>query len=96
MTAFVVFLRERTTDPVELKLYGETVVKSRENHALTSMTPRGGEFEVLEGGPAEGMVILQFPTAPEARAWYTSAAYKEASLHRLKGCVSRVFIVEGA
>ena len=50
---------------------------------------------MLEGPDAEGVVILQFPSAAEARAWYDSPAYQAALEHRLKGAAYRVMIVEG-
>jgi uncharacterized protein (DUF1330 family) len=54
-----------------------------------------GEQEVLEGKPAEGVVIVEFPTFAEAKAWYDSPAYREAREHRFKGADYRAIIVEG-
>ncbi|GGX77170.1 DUF1330 domain-containing protein [Massilia dura] len=54
-----------------------------------------GPVETLEGPQVDGAVILQFPTAADARAAYDSPLYQEALQHRLKGAEYRVFIVEG-
>lgn len=94
MTAFIVFTREHTNDPAELKIYGEQASAAAEGHALTPLALYG-KHDVLEGPPIEGAVILSFPTAAQARAWYDSPAYQAARQHRLKGAQYRVFIVEG-
>ena len=52
-------------------------------------------MESLEGAPVEGVVILEFPTFAEARAWYDSDAYKAARKHRFLGADYRALIVEG-
>jgi uncharacterized protein (DUF1330 family) len=44
---------------------------------------------------AEGMAILEFPTFEEAKAWYLSPAYQEASKHRFQGGDYRFILVEG-
>jgi uncharacterized protein (DUF1330 family) len=94
MTVFMVFEREKTTNPNELALYGQKVGAARGNHAMTALA-YNGTLDVLEGGPIEGVVILSFPTAEEARAWYDSPAYQTALAHRKAGSDHRVFIVEG-
>ncbi len=43
-----------------------------------------GKFEVLEGAEVQGVVILEFPTVAEAKAYYESPAYREAREHRFK------------
>jgi hypothetical protein len=42
-------------------------------------------FEVVESAGAEGVAILEFPALAEAKAWYASPAYQEASQHRCDG-----------
>jgi uncharacterized protein (DUF1330 family) len=94
MTAYVVILRERTTDPDELERYREKAPLAREGHAVTPVAFYG-EYEVLEGAPFEGAAILSFPSMDEARAWYASPAYQAARVHRQRGSDSRMFIVAG-
>jgi uncharacterized protein (DUF1330 family) len=92
--AFVILIRERMIDPAEFATYGQKARAARAGHAVT---PRAayGRHEVLEGAPAEGAVILEFPSFAEAQAWYGSPAYQDALRHRLKGAEYRVMIVEG-
>ena len=94
MTAYIVFTREQTVDPAELATYGEMVPAARAGHNFSALV-RYGDFEVLEGDPIEGAVILAFPTFAEAKAWYGSPAYQAAAQHRFAGARYRAFIVEG-
>jgi uncharacterized protein (DUF1330 family) len=94
MSAYVIFMREKTKDPAELDLYRQKVVAAREGHNLKALA-RYSKVESLEGAPVEGVVILEFPTFEEARAWYDSDAYKAARKHRFLGADYRALIVEG-
>ena len=94
MAAYVVMIRDRMIDPAEFAAYGAKAREARGDHKITPLAFYG-KHEVLEGPDAEGVVILQFPSAAEARAWYDSPAYQAALEHRLKGAAYRVMIVEG-
>lgn len=54
-----------------------------------------GKIESLEGTPPEGMVMLQFADAAEARAWYESPGYQDALPHRIRSGKWRAVIVDG-
>lgn len=54
-----------------------------------------GRLAVLEGLAMEGIVIVEFPTLEEAKAWYESPAYREAREHRFRGADYRAVLVEG-
>jgi uncharacterized protein (DUF1330 family) len=41
------------------------------------------------------VVILEFPTFEEAKAWYDSPAYRKVREHRYKGADYRAVIVQG-
>jgi uncharacterized protein (DUF1330 family) len=75
MEAYVVFIRERTHNPAELKIYAEKAPAAMEGHAVTPLTVYGGR-EVIEGPEVEGAAILQFPPFDQAKAWYDSADYR--------------------
>ena len=45
-------------------------------HVITTRAYYGRQ-EVLEGAAVEGVVILEFPTFDEAKAWYDSPAYRK-------------------
>lgn len=94
MAAYAVFIRDRMKDPEEFAIYGKKAAAARGDHKITPLAFYG-DLEVLEGDPAEGVVIIQFPTMEEAKAWYDSPAYQEAKAHRLKGADYRVILVQG-
>jgi uncharacterized protein (DUF1330 family) len=94
MSAYVVLVRERTHDPAELQSYAQMAPAARAGRDLTALAFYG-DFEVLEGAPIEGAVLLRFPSMQAAREWYTSPAYQAALPHRLKGADYRVFLLEG-
>lgn len=94
MPAYVIFTRESTIDQAELDAYGALVAAARIGHEITPRV-RYGAFEMLEGDPIEGCVVLEFPTMEAARAWYRSPAYQAAAQHRFAGARYRAFIVDG-
>ncbi|HTJ64277.1 MAG TPA: DUF1330 domain-containing protein [Alphaproteobacteria bacterium] len=94
MTTYIVFTREKTIDPAELKTYGEMAGAASAGHNLTPLVIYGKQ-EVLEGPEIEGVVVLAFANAQEAKAWYNSDAYKAAREHRFKGAQYRAVMVEG-
>ncbi|MEW5506821.1 DUF1330 domain-containing protein [Pseudomonas antarctica] len=94
MTAYVVYVRDRITDPEEFKKYEESAGAASTGHPVTPLAFYGA-VETLEGAPVDGAVILEFPTIADAKAAYDSPLYQEALKHRLKGAEYRVFLVEG-
>lgn len=57
---------------------------------------RGGKAETLEGDWTPGrMVILEFPDAEHARAWWSSDQYAEPKALRHRIATSRMVLVEG-
>jgi uncharacterized protein (DUF1330 family) len=95
MSAYVVYVRDRITDPDEFKKYEESAPAASVGHPITALAFYGA-VETLEGPPVDGAVILQFPTVADARASYDSPLYQAALQHRLRGAEYRVFIIEGA
>jgi uncharacterized protein (DUF1330 family) len=95
MPAYIVFTRESTRNASELAIYSEKVGDTLAGHPVT-VRAAYGHHEVLEGPEVEGVVILEFPTFDEARAWYDSPAYHEVREHRFRGSDYRAVIVEGA
>jgi uncharacterized protein (DUF1330 family) len=58
---------------------------------------RGGETEVLEGDRVpHRVVVLEFPDADAARAWYDSPEYREARAARANAAHGSFVLVEGA
>jgi len=56
-----------------------------------------GEITHLQGEPAPlpRVVIIRFPSAEQAVAWFHSDDYAEALLIRDKACISRSYVVGG-
>ena len=54
-----------------------------------------GEIEALEGEAPDAVVMLQFDSVEDAKAWYNHPAYQDALPHRLKAGEYRAFIVQG-
>jgi uncharacterized protein (DUF1330 family) len=94
MTAYVILIREKLRDGEAMARYGEAAKNARGNHKITPLAFYG-KHEVTEGASADGVVILSFPSMPEARAWYDSPAYTEAKKHRFQAADYRVIFVEG-
>ena len=94
MPAYAIFIKNKTTDADELKTYSQKAGAARGDHPLTPLVYYGA-LETLEGDPAEGVVLLQFPDMAAAHAWYDSPAYQEAKQHRLKGADYRVILTQG-
>jgi uncharacterized protein (DUF1330 family) len=94
MPAYVILIRNKTVDAEELKTYAQ---KARP--AGRDFSPKvlafNGALEALEGEAAEGVVMIQFESMAQAKAWYDSPAYQEARQHRLKGADYRVILAEG-
>ncbi|MEJ0004205.1 MAG: DUF1330 domain-containing protein [Pararobbsia sp.] len=94
MATYLVFTRESTQDPSELGIYQSQVGKTFDGHPVKVLAAYGPQ-QVLEGEGPEGVVILEFPSTAEARAWYDSPAYQTVVQHRFKGARFRGVLVEG-
>jgi uncharacterized protein (DUF1330 family) len=94
MSAYAIFTRVRTVNPAEMKIYDEAVMETTKGHNLKILAAYGRK-EVLEGPQSEGILIAEFPTMEEAKAWYDSPAYRKVREHRFQGAEYRAVIVEG-
>lgn len=54
-----------------------------------------GAMQAAEGPAPDGIIILQFPSMADARAWYDSPGYQQALPHRQKAADYNVVFVEG-
>ena len=94
MAAYIVFIRESTRNASELETYSQEVGATLAGHPITVLAAYG-RYEVLEGPDVEGVVIMEFPSFDEAKAWYDSPAYRKVREHRFRGTDYRAVIVEG-
>ena len=96
MVAYIIFTRVRTRDPTQIKIYADARSQFLAGHHIRNLVSFGTPFEVLEGPAVEGVSVLEFPTLSEAKAWYSSPAYQEASQHRFRGGDYTAIIVEAS
>lgn len=94
MSAYIVFIREKTLDKSELETYWQKAPAAMEGQPIRALAAYGYHV-TLEGPEVEGVVIAEFPSVEAARTWYNSPAYQEAAQHRFRGAVYRGLIVEG-
>lgn len=94
MSAYIIFTREKTLDQQELTTYHKAVPSTIGSHPVKILALYGAQ-ENLEGPPNEGTVILEFPTAEAAKAWYDGPEYRTVREHRFKGAEYRVTLVAG-
>ena len=95
MPAYMICIREDAVrDPTELAIYSRMNREAPRDPKLTPLIAYGAT-EALEGNAPDGIVVLQFPTVEDAKAWYNSPHYQAAIPHRKKGADYRVMIVQG-
>lgn len=94
MTAYVICIRDRTLDPAELDAYAQLARLAREDRQMV-VRARYGHCESWEGPEAEGVALLEFPSASAAREWYNSAEYQRAKSHRRAAADYRFILFTG-
>jgi len=94
MSAYIVVSVE-IHDPVRYEDYRKTVLPTIEKYGGRFLV-RGGKMEVLEGNwPAHRIVIVEFPSAERARAWWNSPEYAAPKALRQATSHTEMILVEG-
>ncbi len=94
MSAYIVVSVE-VTDPVRYEDYRKTVLPTIEAYGGRFLV-RGGKMEVLEGNwPQRRIVIVEFPSADRARAWWHSPEYAAPKALRQATSHTEMILVEG-
>jgi uncharacterized protein (DUF1330 family) len=94
MPAYVV-ANVAVKDPVRYEDYRRLVTPTVEKYGGRFIA-RGGRIEVLEGDWHPGrLVLLEFPSVEQARAWWSSPEYTEAKLIRQATSEGTLLILEG-
>jgi uncharacterized protein (DUF1330 family) len=85
------------TDSTAIKNYGAKLHETLEPfHGHYHAVVGGGKIESLDGdAPPQGIVVLEFDSSEQARAWYDSPAYQAIKPLRQAAVKGRMFIVEG-
>jgi uncharacterized protein (DUF1330 family) len=95
MPAYVLFIREGgIRNQSEMDIYRGMTKEIPRDPKLTALVAYGA-MQALEGELPDGVVLLQFPTVEDAKAWYDSPGYQAAIPHRRNGADYRAFIVQG-
>jgi uncharacterized protein (DUF1330 family) len=84
------------TDLAAIKKYGEKIPETLvpfngHYHFIVG----GGNPEILDGDALQGIVVIAFDSAEQARAWYNSPAYQAIKPIRQAAVKGRMFLVEG-
>ena len=83
------------TDAAKAARYRELSGPSVERHGGRFLA-RGGVLDVLEGDwDPKRLVVIEFPSADAARAWYESDDYREARAVREGAGTWRMVTVDG-
>lgn len=91
----MLFIRENPIrDKAEMDTYSRMNREGPRDPKLKPLVVYGAT-EAIEGKAWDGLVMVEFPTAEDAKAWYNSPSYQAAMKHRLKGADYRVMMVQG-
>lgn len=83
------------TDPQQYEQYKKLSSHAMQVHGA-EVCVRGGAVHVLEGDwSPKRVVLLKFPTAEAARAFYDSTEYQAAKASRQGAAVMRMVLIEG-
>lgn len=94
MKAYCIFDIREILDPEKLQAYTQGVLKTVRAHGGRYLN-LGGNCRVLEGQWSPVFpVLIEFPGAAEANAWYESAEYRELKKLRLDGARGDAVIIE--
>jgi uncharacterized protein (DUF1330 family) len=95
MATYMIFIREG--EIVDAEAMARYQGRNRSGPHVPGLKPLVvyGKQEALEGTAPDGMVILEFPNADAARAWYYSDEYQAAAKDRRLAAEYRCIMVEG-
>jgi uncharacterized protein (DUF1330 family) len=83
------------TDPDEYQKYVQQVPATVEQYGGTYLV-RGGQPETLEGNwKASRIVILEFPSVEQAKAWYEAPEYSAITGLRQRASTGSLLLVQG-
>lgn len=83
------------TDPAQFAEYGKQVVATVQAFGGRYLV-RGGAAERMEGDhPMRRMVVLEFPSVEQAKAWYNSKEYAPLKDLRIRSATTQLIIVAG-
>ena len=94
MSAYVI-VQVNVTDPAKYDVYKPLAAAAVEKHGGRYIV-RGGEAEDMEGTrPYPRLVVLEFGTYDQAKAWYRSPEYQKAKVARAGAGIGVFTVVAG-
>jgi uncharacterized protein (DUF1330 family) len=81
------------TDPEAMKAYGPLIAVAVKKFGGRYLA-RGARPDVLEGGPAHNILIIEFDSVDVARQWYASPEYAAAKAVRQGASNLRLLLVD--
>ena len=94
MAAYII-VEVNVHNPEEYEGYKKLTGPSLQNYGGKFIV-RGGKTEMLEGGwDPERIVVLEFPTKEQAKAWWSSPEYTPAKEIRQRNATTKMILVEG-
>jgi uncharacterized protein (DUF1330 family) len=95
MATYMLFIREgEIVDAAAMARYQASNRSAPPNPDLKPLIVYGKQ-EALEGKAPDGMVLIEFPNAEAAKAWYYSDDYQAAIKDRQLAADYRCIMVEG-
>ena len=94
MAAYVIAQIE-VTDPVQFEEYRSQVPATIEAYGGRYVV-RGGESETLEGDwQPKRIVVLEFPSRAQAKAWWSSQEYASVKAIRQRAARTELIAIDG-
>ncbi len=91
----MLFIRESAVrDPAELEKYTQLASEAAADFAFRPLVVYG-DTEAVEGEAPDGVVLLEFASEEDAKAWYYSPSYQAAREHRLRAADYRGLLLHG-
>jgi uncharacterized protein (DUF1330 family) len=94
--AYLISEADAVEDVIAIKKYGEKVPETLVPFAgHYHFIIGGGKAQGLDGEAPQGIVVIAFDSAEQARAWYDSPAYQAIKPIRQSAVKGRMFLVVG-
>ena len=95
LPAYIIAIRK--TPVRDADAFSEYQRRTRDMQGDFKLVPRVvyGAITPLEGTAPDGVVVIEFPTLEDARAWYEDGDYQAAIPYRERAADYDMFIVEG-
>jgi uncharacterized protein (DUF1330 family) len=94
MSAYAVAIVRETRFGPEVKEYLEKIDETLRPYPGTFRV-HSGPYHLLEGASSGDLIIIEFPSLAQAKAWYSSAAYQAIKPLRTSNTDGDVFLVTG-